>query len=112
VAEERTVDLQQLSKDWAQSVAHWAAPEISTRGSHELGGAQHQLKTDRGIATQVLRAGTNPNIVQERLGHPNASTTSGVYSHLTPTIQREAVERFGSWMTNSKSSLTISREDL
>lgn len=48
MAEERAVDLQQLSKDWAQSVAHWATSEISRGGGSELGGAQHQLKENRG----------------------------------------------------------------
>lgn len=48
MAEERAVDLQQLSKDWAQSVAHWATSEISHGGGSELGGAQHQLKENRG----------------------------------------------------------------
>ena len=51
MAEERAVDLQQLSEDWAQSVAHWATSEISTGGSYELGGAQHQLNPRRGLWT-------------------------------------------------------------
>jgi hypothetical protein len=56
VAEKRAVDLQQLSKDWAQSVAHWATPEISPGGSYELGGAQYQLKphVDCGLWTTAL----------------------------------------------------------
>jgi integrase len=44
-------------------------------------------------ATQLLAAGVNPKIVQERLGHSNISTTLDTYSHVTPTIQRDAVEQ-------------------
>ena len=49
-------------------------------------------------ATLLLQAGVNPKIVQERLGHSNISTTLDIYSHVTPTIQAEAVDRFFSWM--------------
>jgi integrase len=50
-------------------------------------------------ATLLLQAGVNPKIVQERLGHSNISTTLDIYSHVTPTIQAEAVDRFSSWMS-------------
>ena len=41
-------------------------------------------------ATVLLEAGENPKVVQERLGH----TTMDIYSHVTPTMQRSAVDRF------------------
>jgi integrase len=44
-------------------------------------------------ATQLLAAGVNPKIVQERLGHSNISTTLDIYSHVTPTIQQNAIEQ-------------------
>ena len=45
-------------------------------------------------ATILLEAGENPKVVQERLGHTTITTTMDVYSHVTPTMQRAAVDRF------------------
>ena len=44
-------------------------------------------------ATLLLELGIHPKVVQERLGHSNISTTMNIYSHVTPTMQRDAVER-------------------
>lgn len=52
-------------------------------------------------ATLLLQAGVNPKIVQERLGHSNISTTLDIYSHVTPTIQAEAIDNFSSWMQSN-----------
>ncbi len=41
-------------------------------------------------ATLLLAAGTHPRVVAERLGHTTPSVTLNVYSHVTPTMQREA----------------------
>jgi len=43
-------------------------------------------------ATLLMKAGANPKIVQERLGHSTISTTMNIYSHVTPTMQRDAVD--------------------
>ena len=43
-------------------------------------------------ATVLLKLGVHPKIVQERLGHSDINVTMGTYSHVTPTIQRQAVE--------------------
>lgn len=43
-------------------------------------------------ATLLLAAGTHPRVVAERLGHTTPSVTLNVYSHVTPTMQREATE--------------------
>jgi integrase len=45
-------------------------------------------------ATVLLEAGENPKVVQERLGHTTFTTTMDIYSHVTPTMQRAAVDRF------------------
>lgn len=43
-------------------------------------------------ATVLLSHGVHPKIVQERLGHSDIKITMEIYSHVTPTIQRAAVE--------------------
>ena len=44
-------------------------------------------------ATLLLEIGVHAKIVQERLGHADISTTMNIYSHVTPTMQRDAVAR-------------------
>jgi integrase len=44
-------------------------------------------------ATLALSLGIHPKVVQERLGHSQISTTHDTYSHVVPTLQREAAER-------------------
>ena len=44
-------------------------------------------------ATLLLAEGINPKIVQERLGHSQISLTLDTYSHVLPTMQREAASR-------------------
>jgi integrase len=41
-------------------------------------------------ATLLLAEGVHPKIVQERLGHSQISVTLDTYSHVLPTMQREA----------------------
>jgi integrase len=41
-------------------------------------------------ATLLLSQGVHPKIVQERLGHSQISVTMDTYSHVLPTMQREA----------------------
>ena len=36
----------------------------------------------------------SPRKVQERLGHSKMSTTMDLYSHVMPSMQKDAVERF------------------
>ncbi len=52
-------------------------------------------------ATILLEAGENPKVVQERLGHTTITTTMDVYSHVTPTMQRSAVDRFSAAVSGS-----------
>ncbi len=44
-------------------------------------------------ATVLLELGEHPKIVQERLGHSTIATTMNIYSHVTPTMQRSAIDR-------------------
>ena len=42
-------------------------------------------------ATRMLSRGVHPKIVSEMLGHASVGITLDLYSHVTPTMQREAV---------------------
>lgn len=44
-------------------------------------------------ASLLLAQGVNPKIVQERLGHSQISVTLDTYSHVLPTLQRDAARR-------------------
>ena len=45
-------------------------------------------------ASELLRNGVHPKVVQERLGHSKISTTLDTYSHVLPTMQQTASVRF------------------
>jgi integrase len=47
------------------------------------------------FATLMLEQGENPKVVQEILGHSQIMHTMDTYSHVTPNMQRDAVERLG-----------------
>ncbi len=44
-------------------------------------------------ATHLLRQGTHPKVVQERLGHSTSAVTLNIYSHVLPGMQEEAARR-------------------
>lgn len=44
-------------------------------------------------ASLLLMAGTNPKVVQERLGHSQISLTLDTYSHVVPSLQEEAADK-------------------
>ncbi len=44
-------------------------------------------------ATLLLGEGVHPKVVQERLGRSTISVTMDIYSHVMPTLQRDAAER-------------------
>ena len=51
----------------------------------------HDLRNT--AATLMLSEGINPKAVQERLGHAKVAITLEIYSHVLPTMQREAADR-------------------
>ena len=53
-------------------------------------------------ATVMLLQGVHPKVVQERLGHSKMSTTMDIYSHVVPSMQKEAVKRFAMALETSK----------
>jgi integrase len=62
----------------------------------------HDLR--HSAATLLLSMGVHPKIVQEILGHSEISMTMDVYSHVLPTMQREAVNRLNQIFMGSPSS--------
>ena len=46
-------------------------------------------------ATLLLALGIHPKIVQERLGHSDIGITLDIYSHVLPTLGKQAIEQLG-----------------
>jgi Site-specific recombinase XerD len=44
-------------------------------------------------ATQLLKAGVHPKVVQERLGHASIGITLDTFSHVMPGMQEEAAKK-------------------
>lgn len=44
-------------------------------------------------ATVMMGAGIHPKMVQETLGHGNVEIMLDIYSHVTPDMQQEAVDK-------------------
>lgn len=83
---------------------------VTMRWYSRVQAAQRELGIDRvpwltlhGLrhthATLLLELGVHPKVVQERLGHSNISTTMNIYSHVTPTMQREAVRKLSALLS-------------
>lgn len=51
----------------------------------------HQLR--HAHASFLLKQGVHPKVVSERLGHSNISMTMDLYSHIAPTLQRDAANQ-------------------
>lgn len=49
-------------------------------------------------ASLMLKAGTHPKIVQERLGHSSITMTLDTYSHVAPGLQEAAANKFDSML--------------
>jgi integrase len=52
-------------------------------------------------ASLLLAAGVPFKVVQERLGHKDASTTMDVYAHVLPSMQREAARQLATLLYSS-----------
>lgn len=78
---------------WPTSVTHefikaiHKLPELPKVRFHDL---RHSH------ATQLLKAGIHPKIMQERLGHSSITTTLDLYSHVTDTMQDDAAAKLDS----------------
>lgn len=76
--------------------------EVGRRWTYRVAAAQKVVPeltriTLKGLrhthATLLLELGEHPKVVQERLGHSTITTTMNIYSHVTPTMQRTAIDR-------------------
>ena len=50
-------------------------------------------------ASLLLKAGTHPKVVQERLGHSTVGITLDLYSHVAPGLQEAAALAFDGQLT-------------
>lgn len=55
-------------------------------------------------ATLMLANGVPPKVAAERLGHADASLFTNLYSHVTPTMQREAADLIGASLFGASST--------
>ena len=53
-------------------------------------------------ATLLLEQGTNPKVVQERLGHSSFAITMDTYSHVAPGLPKQAAQDFALAMEKAK----------
>jgi integrase len=53
-------------------------------------------------ATLMLESGIHAKVVQERLGHSNITTTLNIYSHVTPTMQEDAMNRLRKYVNSQE----------
>jgi site-specific recombinase XerD len=60
----------------------------------------HDLR--HSVAPLLLEIGTHPKIVQEFLGHENIGMTMDIYSHVMPTMQKEAMAKLNALLGGSK----------
>lgn len=54
-------------------------------------------------AVWLLKAGVHPKVVQERLGHETIGITMDIYSHVMPSMGREAAAQLGAMLYNQSS---------
>lgn len=57
----------------------------------------HDLR--HSAATLLLGKGVHPKIVSEMLGHSQIGITLDLYSHVTPTMHREAADVLGQMLS-------------
>lgn len=75
-----------LTKTLTKTLARLELPQTDVKGLRHA------------HATALLKAGTHPKVVQERLGHASIKVTLDIYSSVVPGIQRDAIEKLASMM--------------
>lgn len=74
---------QYLSRTLAQFAEELGLPRLTAHG------LRHSC------ATLMLANGVAPKVAAERLGHANPMLFTNLYSHVTPTMQKDAAARIG-----------------
>jgi integrase len=74
---------QYLSKLLSRTTEELGLPRLSAHGLRHTS------------ATLMLASGIPPKVAAERLGHSDPSLFLNLYSHVTPTMQRDAAEKIG-----------------
>jgi integrase len=69
----------------------------------------HDLR--HSAATFLLSLGVHPKVVQELLGHAGINITLDIYSHVLPSMQRDAVDRLGALLGDAAEVDQIDAED-
>lgn len=72
-----------LSKLLGRMTAEMGLPRLTAHGLRHTS------------ATLMLANGVPPKVAAERLGHADATLFTNLYSHVTPTMQREAADKIG-----------------
>ncbi len=52
-------------------------------------------------ATHLMMQGVHPKVVSERLGHSSTRITMDLYTHVMPSLQKEAAEQVDSYLRNA-----------
>ena len=73
-----------------EAVTHVFAELVRKAGLSPL--RRHDLHHTH--ATLMMKQGTNPKMVSERLGHASVGNTLDLYSHVSPGLQAEAAQKF------------------
>jgi integrase len=60
----------------------------------------HDLR--HSAATLLLSMGVHPKVVQELLGHSQISMTMDIYSHVLPSMQKEAMEKINTLLQGQR----------
>jgi integrase len=77
--------------DGRQLIRKWFRPLLTRAGLPPI--RIHDLR--HSYASIALARGVHPKVVQEALGHSTIAVTLDLYSHVVPSLQREAAREVG-----------------
>lgn len=75
----KPLDANVLTRDFQKIVTCSGLPHMTFHGLRHM------------TATLLMKAGKNPKVVQELLGHSTIGVTMDTYSHVMPGLQKDAV---------------------
>lgn len=84
-----------FATNWGSPLDHSNLAERIFKGLRDEAGLKKIRLYDlrHTTATLMLASGENPKIVSERLGHSSIVLTMDTYSHVLPTMQKDATDR-------------------